>query len=147
MRAVTIEPANHADTAAILTLLQRSDLPTAGLADHVANAVVARAHDAVIGCAALEMYGDDALLRSVAVESSQRGTGLGHRLTEAAIARAAESGVQTLYLLTTTAERFFPRFGFTVIDRSQVPPGVSRSIEFTSACPASAIVMRRRLNP
>jgi amino-acid N-acetyltransferase len=146
MRAATIEPASQADAAAILTLLQRSDLPTVGAADHVANAVVARDQGVVIGCAALEIYGDDALLRSVAVDGSQRGGGLGHRLTEAALARAVAHGVRTVYLLTTTAERFFPKFGFVEIDRSQVPAAVRGSVEFTSACPASAIVMRKRLN-
>ena len=48
-------------------------------------------------------------------------------------------------LLTTTAEKFFPRFGFEQIAREDVPPSVQASVEFTSACPTSAIVMRKRL--
>ena len=47
--------------------------------------------------------------------------------------------------LTTTAERFFPKFGFEGIARSDVPPSVQASIEFTSACPSSAMVMRKTL--
>jgi amino-acid N-acetyltransferase len=52
-----------------------------------------------------------------------------------------------VFLLTTTAERFFPRFGFEEIARDEVPASVQASVEFQSACPASAIVMRKRLAP
>ena len=38
--------------------------------------------------------------------------------------------------LTTTADGYFPRFGFERIERSQVPATVRESVEFTSACPA-----------
>ena len=140
-----ISPATPADVPAILKLLEQSGLPTDGFVYHLADAMVARKGGRVIGSVALELHGDAGLLRSVAVEAAERGTRLGHQLTEAAIARARDRGLRGIYLLTTTAERFFPRFGFQVIDRSQVPEPVRRSVEFTSACPASAIVMRVRL--
>jgi amino-acid N-acetyltransferase len=50
-----------------------------------------------------------------------------------------------MYLLTTTAERYFPKFGFERIERRDVPETVQASVEFTSACPASAVVMRKSL--
>jgi amino-acid N-acetyltransferase len=50
-----------------------------------------------------------------------------------------------VYLLTTTAERFFRTFGFERIERAAVPQSVQTSIEFTSACPSSATVMRKIL--
>jgi amino-acid N-acetyltransferase len=53
--------------------------------------------------------------------------------------------VPAIYLLTTTAERYFPKFGFERIARTDVPATVQTSIEFTSACPASAAVMRKLL--
>ena len=49
------------------------------------------------------------------------------------------------FLLTTTAERFFPKFGFERIERTDVPASLQASIEFRSACPSSAIVMRKAL--
>jgi amino-acid N-acetyltransferase len=55
------------------------------------------------------------------------------------------NGAVTVFLLTTTAERFFPRFGFEPIARDEVPASVLASVEFQSACPESAIVMRKRL--
>jgi amino-acid N-acetyltransferase len=79
------------------------------------------------------------------VDAGCRGAGLGARLTEAAIADARRRELPALYLLTTTAERFFPRFGFERITRDEVPASVQASIEFRGACPASAIVMRKRL--
>ena len=63
--------------------------------------------DRLLGCAALERYGSAALLRSVAVAEDARGIGLGVTFVEVAIARGQTSGVTTLVLLTTTAERFY----------------------------------------
>ena len=51
-----------------------------------------------------------------------------------------------VYLLTTTADGFFPRFGFSRITRDDVPDSVKGSVEFRSACPASAVVMRKVLS-
>jgi amino-acid N-acetyltransferase len=50
-----------------------------------------------------------------------------------------------LFLLTTTAEDYFARLEFERVTRAEVPPGVANSLEFTSACPASAAVLRRTL--
>ena len=143
--SVSIEPAGARDRQAILALLERVHLPQDGLAQHQAHAFVARQNGAVVGCAVLEIYSDGALLRSVAVDPQLQGSGLGAELTSTAIASAGGLGIPAVYLLTTTAERFFPRFGFSVIVRGDVPPGVRDSVEFRSACPASAIVMRKML--
>lgn len=143
---IAIENAAPGDAAAILSLLERTHLPKDGLVDHLATTLVARRGRDIVGSAALEVYADGALLRSVAVDPGEQGLGLGHRLTEAATARAIELGVPALYLLTTTAARFFPKFGFIPILRNDVPASVQQSIEFASACPASAIVMRKSLN-
>jgi amino-acid N-acetyltransferase len=140
-----IETARPGDRTAILGLLDRVHLPKDGLGEDLPHAVIARRDGDVIGSAVLEIYEDGALLRSVAVDPSAQGTGLGERLTNAAIARAGELHVPALYLLTTTAEHFFPRFGFAPITRDDVPAGVRESVEFRSACPASAIVMRKTL--
>ena len=88
---------------------------------------------------------DGALLRSVAVDPREQGQGLGHRLTDAAIDLARTAGAPNIYLLTTTAEGFFPKFGFERIARADVPAGVRTSVEFTSVCPSSATVMRKSL--
>jgi amino-acid N-acetyltransferase len=64
-----------------------------------------------------------------------------------AIREGESRGLRALYLLTTTAEHYFPRFGFTRVDRSAVPADIRATEEFRSACPASATVMARPLSP
>lgn len=141
-----IRLATGADLVAVLDLLGRSGLPVDGVAEHVDTLLVLPDGDRVVGSAALELHGDSALLRSVAVDPTVRGLGAGRRVTVAALELARERGVRDVFLLTTTAETFFPRCGFQPATRADVPPAVQQSIEFTSACPASATVLRKRLD-
>jgi amino-acid N-acetyltransferase len=143
---IAIERARATDYDAVAALLEQSQLPTEGLREALAWAVVARANRDVVGCAALELYASGVLLRSVAVAASIRGRGVGEQLTRAALTLARDERVPAAFLLTTTAARFFPRFGFEPIARDEVPADVRQSIEFTSACPASAVVMRADLS-
>jgi amino-acid N-acetyltransferase len=140
-----IEPARAGDLDAVLQLLRDNALPVDGLSDHLTTTLVVRQGDRIVGSAALEVYGDGALLRSVAVAPGLQRSGLGRTLTDAAIDLARQRSLPALFLLTTTADGYFPRFGFERIDRSQVPATVQESVEFKSACPASAIVMRKVL--
>jgi amino-acid N-acetyltransferase len=142
---VTIERATPEDAGAILELLRANALPVDGLLDHLATALVARSLARVVGSAALEVYDDGALLRSVAVDATLRGHGVGHRLTAAALDLAGTLRVPAVYLLTVTAEGYFPRFAFRHISRDEVPRGVQQSVEFRSACPSTAIVMMKAL--
>jgi amino-acid N-acetyltransferase len=141
---LTIGAASDRDLPDGHRLLELHHLPLEGVDDHVKTMIVAREGSQVVGTAALELYPDGALLRSVAVDPSRQGRRLGHRLTEAALNLARAHGADTVFLLTTTAERFFSRFGFEPITRDDVPASVLASVEFQSACPASAFVMRRR---
>ena len=140
-----IEAARAGDLPEVRTLLERHRLPLDGVDEHVETMVVARDGSHIVGTAALELYADGALLRSVAVDPAVQGRGLGHQLTEAALRMAQAHGADTVFLLTTTAERFFPKLGFEPISRADVPDSVQASVEFRSACPASAVVMRKRL--
>jgi amino-acid N-acetyltransferase len=140
-----IEPARKRDLTEIHGLLERLQLPVEGVDDHLRTMLVARDGARVVGTAALELYADGALLRSVAVDPTHQGRRLGHHLTEAALELARSHGAPAVFLLTTTAERFFPRFGFEPIGRAEVPASVQASVEFRFACCASAIVMRKRL--
>jgi amino-acid N-acetyltransferase len=93
--------------------------------------------------AGLEVCCSYALLRSVAVAPTWRSRGLGRTLVTQAIARAEARGIRALYLLTTTAEHYFPSFGFQPISRDAVPDEIRATAEFKDACPASAAVMTR----
>lgn len=140
-----IEPARAEDLPAILALLDQHRLPHAAIERHLADVLVARDGERVIGCAAVERYGAAGLLRSVAVDGPRRGAGLGGRLTAAALAHARAHGVGTVYLLTETAAEFFPRFGFRPIARDAIAPAVRASPELTGACPDTAVAMVREL--
>lgn len=142
---MTIERARTQDLFDVKMLLKRHQLPIDGIDQHLHTLLVARDEGRIVGSAALELYADGALLRSVAVDDRLRGRRLGHRLTEAALELAGQQGAQTVFLLTTTAERFFPKRGFELINRDEVPASVQQSVEFRSACCASAAVMRKRL--
>lgn len=141
--AAAVECAQPDDLPAVLSLLERQALPVDGAHELGDTMFVARDAGQVVGAAALEFYADGALLRSVVVDSSVQGKGVGRQLIEAALALATERGVSTVFLVTTTAAGYFPRFGFERITRVDVPASVRASVEFQSACPASAVVMRR----
>lgn len=143
--SAVIDRAQPGDIPSVLSLLERHGLPLDG-ADAMGDAVVvARLDGRVVGAAGLERYADGALLRSVVVDAGAQGEGLGQRLTETALALARDLGMPSVFLLTTTADGFFPRFGFERIGRDEVPESVRQSVEFRSACPASAVVMRKQL--
>ena len=142
---MTIEQATPRDLPQVRMLLERHHLPLDGVDELAPTMIVARDGPNVVGVAALELYADGALLRSVAVDPDVQGQRLGHRLTDAALELAHEHGAAAVFLLTTTAERFFPKFGFEHVTRADVPESVQASLEVRSACPASAVVMRKRL--
>jgi amino-acid N-acetyltransferase len=142
----TLRAARPDDRPAAEALLGALDLPLAGLDACFSTSWVAEAADGpLVGLAGVELYPDGALLRSVAVHPDWRGTGLGRALVGRALDGARAAGARDAYLLTTTAERWFPRFGFVAIARDEVPPGVRQSIEFREACPASAVVMHKTI--
>lgn len=142
---MVIHAAQASDLPAVRRLLESQHLPLDGVDEHVSTMVVAKEGSEVVGAAAVELYADGALLRSVVVDPVVQGQGLGFRLSEAALKIAKDRGTNTAFLLTTTAEKFFPKLGFEPIVRDDVPASVQTSIEFQSACPASAVVMRKRM--
>lgn len=141
-----IRIARDNDWGAIRALLLACELPLDGAREHLANFVVADEGE-IIGSAGAEIYGDAALLRSLAVAAPRRGQGLGEKLFDAMLRTLRRHAVRDIVLLTTTAERFFQRRGFRAVERSAVPAAVRLSAEFTSACPDTAVAMMRRLGP
>ena len=143
--AAAIRKATADDLAGVEQLLVASSLPIAGVAEALGDFLVATHDGAVVGVVGVEQCCDYGLLRSTAVDAAWRSRGLGRQLVERAIASAEANGLHALYLLTTTAERYFPSFGFAPTTREQVPDVVRQTVEFRSACPASAVVMVRPL--
>ncbi len=140
-----LRKAEAVDWDAVRTLLSQAKLPTDGAREHLAHFIVAEDDHGIAGVIGRETYGNVALLRSVVVSERARGTGLGGDLVRALEQRATAAGVQEIVLLTTTAERWFPRFGYAVIERADVPAALHASAELRGACPASAIVMHKKM--
>jgi amino-acid N-acetyltransferase len=148
----TLRRANAGDRVAIERLLADAGLPGDGVAEILATRpadfVVAEdpaAPGALLGVAGLEVCCDNALLRSVAVRPEWRARGLGREIIGRAIREGEARGLRALYLLTTTAEHYFPRFGFATVAREAVPAEIRETVEFRSACPNSAVAMERVL--
>jgi amino-acid N-acetyltransferase len=145
-RPIVTEPARRTDLASLLRLLASNELPTIGFSECVANCIVVRERGRPIGGVALELHGQSAVLRSLVVDESYRGRGLGQLLTGAILERARGQDVRVVYLLTTNADAFFARFGFTPVGREAVADAVRASVEFTVACPATAAAMTLELS-
>lgn len=136
---VIIREATGSDRLAIFTLLRVAALPLDGVDD--AQFFVAERSRAVVACAALEVRGTAALLRSVAVDEAWRGRGIGDAIVHVALDLAVARQLNPVVLLTTTAADWFARFGFVQIERSGVPVALCESAELKGACPASAVIM------
>ena len=142
---VLVREATPADLAATTDLIASAGLPLAGL-DDAALLLVAVADGELAGTAALERHGAGAdtafLLRSAAVDPAWRGRGVGAALTAAALEHV-DAAAAPVALLTGTAEHYFPRFGFTPVDRDRLPAALTASAELRGACPASARALLR----
>lgn len=136
-----IAAAAPADWPEIEALLTGAGLPVAGAPEHLEHFVSARQGGKLVGVAGIEVHGDAALLRSVAVAETERGAGLGRHLVQIMLDYARALGLARVGLLTTTAGSYFPRFGFRTVDRSELPAAFQASQELQGACPASAVAM------
>jgi amino-acid N-acetyltransferase len=141
--AVTLQPADDA-LGYVETLLERNDLP-ADVRSKPDCFYVASAGGDRVGTGGIERYGTDGLLRSLVVERSYRGEGYGTAIRGALEAEARADGIETLYLLTTTAADFFAAAGYARIDRAEAPDTIRETTEFVDLCPASAACLRKSL--
>ena len=143
-----IEAAKKTDYANLVRLLKETELPPDGIQPHLENFLVIKSPETVagqdffIGSVGLEIYGNSALLRSLAVHPDFQGTGLGTRLVDNIIEFAIGKAITRLFLLTDTAEEYFKKKGFDIVTREEVPGDVKQSIEFTTLCSSSPSMMR-----
>src|SRR6185295_4203661 len=139
---ITYRLAENGDLEKIKGLLTRAELPVDDInASKIDFVVATNGSSDLIGCIGLERYGADGLLRSFAVDPAYRGTGIGHELLHRLLSRDGKSELHNVHLLTTTAERFFDRYGFRVVSREEAPASIKDTVEFTSLCPSSSTYM------
>jgi amino-acid N-acetyltransferase len=131
-----------------VALLQAQGLPVSDITDeHLEHFFFVGPDGSPTGLVGLELYGADALLRSLVVTANARSKGLGSTLIDHAEQYAALKSVRSIYLLTTTAEAFFKRLGYERVERSNAPPSIQLTHEFADLCPASSAFMSKRIYP
>jgi amino-acid N-acetyltransferase len=130
------------DVLSIVELLKSSSLPTDDIGTSKIDFIVATGSgEKLIGCIGVERFGSDGLLRSFSVDSDYRDKTIGSQLISRLVAVSNQSGINTLHLLTTTAEKYFAAKGFSVAARSEAPGSIQSTIEFSSLCPSSSAYM------
>lgn len=134
--------ASKADLNKIEKMLRLFDLPYEDCKHHLNHFVVVEENGEIIGTGGMELYGDIVLLRSFAVCKKYRNKAIGKRIYFKIKGSAIEQGVREIYLLTETAEQYFEKLGFNSINRDLVPEPIKQTKQFSSLCPASAIVMK-----
>ena len=107
---------------------------------------VVEKNDHHIGYFGVELFGQDALFRSMIVLPDERDKGYGAGIWGLALGMMKENGIQDIYLLTNTAATFFEKQGFSVYDRKAVPEAIGETSEFVDFCPEDSVCMRYTIN-
>jgi amino-acid N-acetyltransferase len=135
------------DLAELSNLLQECGLPFEDIAGHLPHFILAKDGAKLIASIGLEALGDVGLLRSLAVSPQYRGQRIAEVLCERLEGQAQALGIESLYLLTLTAEGFFQKRSYVNIERQLAPPAIQNTEEFKSICPASSVCMKKEVKP
>ena len=136
----------QADLKRVCEILSGFDLPIEDIDSlNLEEFWVAAIQGQVIGVGGIERNNDIGLIRSLAVQEGHHGNGIGKELYNFIEKYALDKGVLRLYLLTTTAEKYFARLGYDVIDRNSAPKSIKESTQFRTLCPQSAVLMQKSL--
>lgn len=142
---VVYQKASASQLSEVKKLLQRSNLPFEDIDAHFDNYFVAMIENEIVGVLGTEAYGRLALLRSMAVDVKYRNNGIANSLLQQILQISKENKIQTLFLLTTTAQNYFLKHGFEIVERNQLPDVIQNTKEFQDICPVSAVCMKRDL--
>ncbi len=141
-----IKSAKQEDLESIIKLLSDNNLPMIDIKQDNIQLFIGLLNNKIISSIGLENYKSIGLLRSLAVKDSFKGQQIGAKLVWQMIDFCKIEKVSKLYLLTTTAEKYFDKFGFIKIDRLEVPDIIKQTREFKDICPVSAVVMYKNMN-
>jgi N-acetylglutamate synthase-like GNAT family acetyltransferase len=143
--AVRAEPLRPEDLPRLTKLLDADGLPSGDLCEPGVRLFAFRDGGAVVGFAGLEVYGRDALLRSVVVDPARRRAGLGRAIVGVTLAEAQKLGATRAFLLTTAAKAYFERLGFVSIDRASAPDAILSTRQAAGLCPSTAPLMAKTI--
>ncbi|MEG9328032.1 arsenic resistance N-acetyltransferase ArsN2 [Salinimicrobium catena] len=138
----TFEPK---DLTAVTEFLTYNKLPASDLTEDNIQLFLAYDEEELIATIGLEKHGSSGLLRSLAVKENYRNLEVADKMIKGLFAVCESQGISDIYLLTTTAEKYFLKKEFLKVDRKSVPFEIRQSREFRSICPASAVAMHRQV--
>ncbi|GBF52081.1 acetyltransferase (GNAT) domain protein [Leptospira ryugenii] len=107
--------------------------------------IVAKFDDIIVGSVALERFNSIGLLRSLCVKEEFRKDGVGLSLINRIFDFARNEKVSEIYLLTTSADKYFAKFGFKELNRKNAPVQIQKTSQFRDLCPSSAILMHKAI--
>ena len=142
---ISIRPLMQQNRDAVIGLLQSEKLPVEDLPDDLKNFFAATDNDFIVGAIGLEIYGSHGLLRSLVVRPGYRKMEVAAALIGELETMARKAGLQSVYLLTETAEGYFSKKGYKAVSRNDAPLSLQQSSEFTHVCPSSAVLMQKDL--
>jgi amino-acid N-acetyltransferase len=128
----------------IKELLIENNLPVSDLNDRI-TFFVEKNDNEIIAAGGIEDAGTDAIIRSIAVAENYKGKGYGAQITRQLLNYAKTKNKKDIYLLTTTADNYFPRFGFKEVKRQDLPAALKSSSQYKDVCPSSAVIMKLKL--
>ncbi len=137
--------ADSADLGFIRQVLVDCKLPAQDLITTPIDFIVAELDHHVIGCIGIELYRSEGFLRSFAIQDQMRNQGIGDILFNHLVEYAKSKNVQSMHLLTTTAEAFFNKRGFIQTDRKNAPRSIQETTEFKGMCCSTAVYMQKYL--
>lgn len=137
--------AKSEDLPLIQDLLIKEGLPASDIVLDIIHIYLFYDKKNLVGITGLENFSSYGLLRSVVVVNDYKGKGLGKHMCTLTFEKARELGVDELYLLTETAEKFFLTLGFKTIARDEAPTFIKSTAEFKNLCPESAAFMKKNM--
>ena len=136
-----IREAKQKDAKIIEQILKSNALPSEDFVAHLNNFYLYEDKNKIVGLAGYELCGSYALLRSFAVLDEYKGLCLARKLYEALKNKAQKEEINSFYLLTETASKYFEKLGFEYLDREKAPLSIENTEQFKSICPNSAQLM------
>ncbi len=141
---MNIEPLSSLDE--ILSLLTECNLPIADIsAASLPQFFGIRDAGSLVAVIGMETYQSVGLIRSLAVSQAFRKRGLARKLVIFLESFAASHGVDSLFLLTTSAEAFFLKLGYSSASRQKAPQAIQATSQFSGLCPSSSAFLSKHV--
>lgn len=142
---LNMQIAGPKELAVVTRFLTENNLPVSDLMEDNITLYLAFESQDLVATIGLEKYGSTGLLRSLAVKETFRNQQLADKMIKGLLKVCESENIREIYLLTTTAEKYFIRKGFLPVEREVVPAVIKQTREFRDICPSSAVIMFREV--